>query len=162
MATEKELLTAIKTKLQAAEWGSSGNKVFASGAVVVTGGFHESYLASLGMPAALIRPGSAITDEDEPGLQENSVTITLVSCVPGEAAGENVIMGANRQTDESKGVGLLDLGERVLLLLKELYKDDGIPILYVSRSNTDFTHSDDMRYLAWRDFDFVARTTVEA
>lgn len=162
MATEKELLESIKSKLQAAVWTGTSNRVFASGAVVVTGGFHESYLASLGMPAAIIRPGQAITDEDEPALQENTVTVTLVSCVPNDAAGEAVVLGSNRQTDTSKGVGLLDLGERVLQLIGELYKDDNIPIVYTSRSNTDFIVDDKRRYLAWRDFDFLARTTVEA
>lgn len=157
--TERTMLTAIKTRLLAAEW-SPGNKVFAAGGVVITSGVHEDALVSLPMPAAIIRPRGGVADPDEPGLQEVGVSVTLVVAVPGDVIGENPLLGAGRQTNTSQGVGLLDLGHRVLQEIKELRRNV-VPIDYVARGASDFTVDRNRRYLVWREYEFRARVAVE-
>lgn len=132
----RELCLAVQTQLRARLWDGSGEKVFASGAVLVTLGIDTELAPRLRFPIALVSPLSGAVDPDhkqEPGLVKRQISVWLIASVAGDPWGEGPLIGACRpSTTSSSGAGLLELEEELWAAIKILNALEGINILFVA------------------------------
>lgn len=164
--TKTQLLTAIKNKLIAQTWTGSTNVVFPSGSVVVSKAIARSALASMTVPVAQIIPGGGKADQqfdEDPNLLVMPVTVRLITLAPGDAVGENPLMGANRADSTlSEGAGLYDLEQELYNAIGKLNVQDGIVIQFRNQGDSGAEYIDDGLYMAYEDHNFEAICTVTA
>jgi hypothetical protein len=144
--------------------GTGTNIVFNENSIVVTVGPSNAAFATMIPPICLIRPGSANSDpvaDEEPELLMQSFEILLGVVVPGDAVGENALLGANRQAnDSSKGRGLLEVEEQLLQSISLLNAVNGIEMYNRTKSEATANLDDSNRYTVFREYGFEALCAV--
>ena len=163
-----QLCKQLKDLLQAREWeGDSGNIVFASSSVFSTAGpIDEDALGNRRTPFAMIYVlGSQVdpTMNELPGLIRQEIGVRLAVSVPGDAVGENPLMGANptgtNPYTSSKGRGLLEVQEELLATIEYLGNSNGINIQSRASSAVASSVQQDNEYVCARDYTFEALVT---
>ena len=161
---EWQALQQIRFKLRNATWPNAGSKIFGPN-VIVTASPHEDALPALALPFCLVRPGSADSDPDyitEPGLINLRLVIRIAASVPGDPAGENVLLGANRVNESaSAGHGLLEIQEELYRLLRLQNVQDGLDMKLRASGAVDAVVVEGMGYVAFRDYGFDAQVTFD-
>lgn len=112
--------------LDAAVWPSgAAEKLF--GTVRGTAGAVGQITAGLRTPFALVRPLEGTPDSEAPGLVDYRIEVLVGAAVAGDETDERALMGGNRAggIGSSRGRGVLDLVERVRVLLRETLPVDG-------------------------------------
>ena len=162
----RELVLAVQTQLRARLWDGSGEKVFASGAVLVTLGLDIELTPRLRFPIALIRPLSGAVDPDhkqDPGLLKRQIAVRLVASVAGDPWGEDPLIGACRpSTTASSGAGLLELEEELWAAISILNALEGINILFVSSTVPSIDWVGDKKIAVSAEYVFDALVTTVA
>ena len=163
-----QLCKQLKDLLQAREWeGDSGNIVFASSSVFSTAGpIDDDALGNRRTPFAMIYVlGSQVdpTMNELPGLLRQEIGVRLAVSVPGDAVGENPLMGANptgtNPYTSSKGRGLLEVQEELLATIEYLGNSNGINIQSRASSAVASSVQQDNEYVCARDYTFEALVT---
>ena len=117
------------------------------------------------LPLALISPTEAEVDPDysqEPDLIRQSITVTLVTAVPGDAIGENPIIGANvPDRTKSEGRGILELEEELFAAIEFLNTDTGVVIEHAATGAARPSLDDEIGYIVSRDYTFEAWVTAD-
>lgn len=154
--TEKELLVALKARLQALTWDGS-NVIFHTNSVVVTASPNEDALAKLIMPILLIHPGTKVADREQPNLYQEEIEMAIITSIPGDALGQNAIMGANRTADTSKGAGIVDIEEAVLGDIAFLNAREGIVIKHTFSGASSIGKLGESSWITFRKLRFEAK-----
>jgi len=156
--TKKALLTAIKNLLIAQTWTGGSNVVFGTGSVLITRGVDiadATKKQAVRTPFALIVPGAGVADPlwgEDPNLLVSQVVIRIGVLVPGDAVGENPLMGANRpDTTKSEGAGLYDVEQMLYTAVGKLNAQEGIILQFKNTGDSGATLIDDKNYLAYED-----------
>ena len=163
-----QVVQQLKYLLQQRHWddeASSANRVFNANSVVVTIAPRETAFATMISPLALIKPGSATSDpthDEEPDLLVQSISVLLGVVVPGDAVGENALLGAGRQSNiKSTGRGLLEVEEELYNAIGLLNTANGLEVYNRSKSEAIAELLDDTRYAAYREYSFETLCTSQ-
>lgn len=157
--------------LLAKRWTGSSTPVFHEGGVKVSTGPDEMALSSMVTPCCLVRPGASQSDPvhgEEPDLLHASVGVRVIAIRPGDAVGENPLIGGNRTGGQtsSKGRGILELEEEVFAAIEQLGDVDGVRVIGRAVGESDNVLVEDqpggnVKYIAWRDHDFTIACTAD-
>lgn len=117
--TEEDLILNFKIELVAQTWTGSSNVVFPTGSVKVVPSIANSIqqaLNTMRTPIALIETGTAESDpefDEEPDFMRFTFNTALIVSIPGDAVGENAILGANKSggATKSQGQGIVELSQ---------------------------------------------------
>lgn len=121
-----------KFTLQNATFSGSAVKVFAQNSVLVSMMEGDAIFETRQIPLAVVIPlGEEIDPQlgESPDLAYISFEVALFNAVLGDDDGENVLLGANRQSDGGNR-GLLEIEASVKAALLQLGGDTGFPITY--------------------------------
>lgn len=157
---ERDQLVAIKAKLVAQTWTGGSNVVFPTGSVLITRGLNieEALKSGVRTPFALIVPGAAQADPqhgEDPNLMVGEVTIRIGVVIPGDAVGENPLMGANRpDTTKSEGAGLFQVQAEVFNAIGELNTQNSVTLQFRNTADRGAILLDDKTYIAFEDHTF--------
>lgn len=152
---EAALLNAIKDLLApAALTWPDGGAVFGPNSVVVSPAPPTHLLAKRRTPLAQISTRGDVADEDDPGLREVTVAITIYAIDRRDEAGEAATIGA---TD---GKGLLQIQRLVDLAIQKALRTT-VPIRNVRRSAGQLQF-DDVGTVVYRDLQFAASVAAQA
>lgn len=162
---KRDMISAIKTELQAQTWTGGSNKVFGGGSVIVTTYTElRTVLAFCQSPFALIIAGDGQCDPqfgEEPELLVLPVTIMVGTVTPGETLGQNPIMGANRpDSTKSEGAGLYQIEQEVYNAIGKLNALESITIQFRQVGQAGAIVTEDKKYIAYEDLRFEAVCTV--
>lgn len=148
----------LKHRLEGAKW--SGGTAPAFGSVVVTPRPHAvPRQAGLRLPLAVVAPGSATSDEEEPDLITQRWTVWVVVAVKGDNVGETAVLGSNRAgTVTSPGRGLLEL-EEVLQDVVTGANEVGFRPKISQRSALDEQADEDLGYVTFRGYNLESVAT---
>ena len=151
----------VQYLLRQRAWTGSVTKVFASASVLITAAPRESVVEQLVMPAALIRPMGATSDDEEPDFITQELALTLAVAHAGDAYGEYPVVGGQRtgQTD-STGRGLLEVEEEVFAAIEFLNTDSGVLIQHRVSSAAE-PQLIGSQYLLLRDYLFRLDLTAD-
>lgn len=159
---KESLLTAIKNLLIADIWPGGSTVVYPSGSVFISRAADLQTLIDSGIrfPMAQIMPGDFRSDpqhDEEPDLMVGPVVVRIATAVPGDAVGQNPLVGANKTggTTSSKGRGLLELEPRLHAVIGDLNALEGI-VLQWRRSGDSGSVLYNNLYVSWEDFIFEA------
>tara|TARA_R100000808_G_scaffold6010_1_gene18025 strand:- start:6975 stop:7832 length:858 start_codon:yes stop_codon:yes gene_type:complete len=163
-----QITQQIKYLIQKRTWddqtGTGSNLVFNSNSVCITVGPSENAFSSMIPPICLIRPGSANADpvaDEDPNLLMQGFEILLGVVVPGDAVGQNALIGGNRQSnDSSKGRGLLEVEEQLLQSVALLNSVNGVEMYNRTKSEATATLDEASRYVVYREYGFEAMCAV--
>lgn len=163
---EWQLIKEIKSTLLARVWGTSSNKVFPSGGVVISPDTNKDrILSNLRVPMAVIIPGGGSIDPahtEEPDLVTVSIGVELVTMQAGDGLGENALMGANYSDDTlSEGKGIFQLEEELFNAIEFLNAKDAVRIQFVAKSEVAAVTDDRNNTIAFRDYTFEAEVTKD-
>lgn len=148
------LLTALKTALLAATW-PEGDALFGPQSVIVSPLPPARALDQRRTPLAQISTRGDTADEDEPGLRDVQVAITLYTVDRRDEVGEAAQMGAS---DER---GLEQLTRRAALALNKLMRST-VPIRNVRRGTGGTQLADGEASIVYEDLTFVATVAEQA
>lgn len=165
---ELTLLTTLKTKLIAQVWTGGGSVVFPTGCVYITANVDlamESALKTMRTPICLIQPLDSTSDPDfgeDPRLTFLNVNIRIVVMVPGDAVGENAIIGGNKTggSTASEGRGLFEVSQELFNAIGQLNDNESLQLQNTQSGAANAAIVDDKTYVAWRDFRFTAKGTL--
>ena len=163
---ERDQLVAIKAKLVAQTWTGGSNVVFPTGSVLITRGLNieEALKSGVRTPFALIVPGAAQADPqhgEDPNLMVGEVTIRIGVVIPGDAVGENPLMGANRpDTTKSEGAGLLQVQVELFNAVGELNTQNSVTLQYRNSSDRGAILLDDKTYICYEDHTYESVATA--
>lgn len=145
--------------LRSAAWPSGGERVF--GDVVVTQAPVEALLGKLRPPAALIRVGGAVSDDDVPSLLTEELEVALVASSVGDEKGQAALLGAARSSGQtsSKGRGLLELEEELFRAAAILGGASGVRLNLTAKTGGQAL-LDGTTLAASRGYAFRARTSA--
>lgn len=163
--SEWQDLMQIRSRLRAALWPGGGSSVFGDN-VVVSAALSEGAVHALTAPFVVIQPGGGQHDPDndgqEPGLIRVEPSLLLVVSIPGDAVGENAILGANRLSElASDGRGLLEVQEIIFQQVRLMNSDDGIRLEFRGSSEANAVQDPDLGYVAFREYIFELWTGFE-
>lgn len=159
---ERDQLTAIKNKLIAQTWTGSSNVVFPTGSVLITRGLNieEALKSGVRTPFALIVPGAAQADPqhgEDPNLMVGEVTVRLGVVIPGDAVGENPLMGANRpDSTKSEGAGLFQVQVELFNAIGNLNTQNSVTLQFRNTADRGAIMMEDKSYVAYEDHVFEA------
>jgi hypothetical protein len=119
--TESQMFDALRDELVAQTWTGSSNVVFPTGSVAITVNADLAMVGaikSMRMPWALLQPLDSSSDPDfdeDPNLAQMNVLVRIMVSVPGDAIGENPLMGANKTggSTKSEGRGLFEIEQEL-------------------------------------------------
>lgn len=157
-----QLLGVVKSKLEAAVWNEAPNdSVF--GTVKVTAGAQQSGIERARFPLLVIQPMDSSADAQEPKLLDQNLHFRLVTKVAGDAWGEAALMGGPESVPDgnSKGKGLLQVEEQMLLVIQDLQEKDGIRIRQISQSAIQATEVESLGFVILREYRMQAKTSTE-
>jgi len=155
--TELEMMQALQTQLLAEVWPGGSDPVFPSGSVVITAGMERRALEGLRPPILLMSPGNAVNDPDDPNLVEVTLDMVLAVAVPGDALGQNALVGANRvDATLSGGAGLLLVQERMHSGIGKFTRVNGVAIHNVAAGRVKAEVDSEDTYIARRGYQFKA------
>lgn len=127
---ERQSCLRIKGLLRARLWGGyaptvATERVF--GTVVNAVDLDEDALGAVGFPAAMVWPGSATADENEPDIRQTEIIVDVLHRGAGDRLGEAALMGHGRASvTTSKAAGLLDIEAEVDSALRLLGPQQGL------------------------------------
>lgn len=154
----KDALVKIKDELIAQTWTGSSNVVFAESSVFVSKGIDRNVIRTLRMPVAQVIPGPGRSDPqhgEEPDLLVNPVTVRIFQIAPGDAVGENPLIGANRpDTAKSEGAGVYEIAEEVYNAIGRINVLEGLTIQNRRMGEGGPAYVDDKVYIAYQDIEF--------
>jgi len=151
----------IQYLLREQTWTGSATKVFHTKSILITAAPRESAVEQLIMPAVLIRPLGATSDDEEPDFVSQELALTLATAHAGDSYGEYPLVGGQRtgQTD-STGRGLLEIEEEVFNAIEFLNTDSGVLIQHRMSSAAEPKLVGN-QYLLLRDYMFRAELTAD-
>lgn len=161
-----QLCRQVKKLLQDRTWTipngtASANRVFAPSSVFITAGpSDDEALGNRRTPFAMIYVMSSQMVHLHEMRQDIGIRIAV--SVPGDAIGEVSMMGGNpvdgvsNPQESSRGRGLLEVGEQVLLTLAYLTKTNGVNVQLRSTSAVASVVQDGNEYVALQDYHFEA------
>ena len=140
--TPWQLMRQLQYLLRADVWpgGTAGvGDTFPADSVIITAGVDQRWLNNVNFPVCLIKPGTASSDDDEPGLIRQDVQIQIAVKHEGDFAGEFALTGRNRPAADLKSIGrgLMEVEERIYATLAKLSDASGIRITGQIASATD-------------------------
>lgn len=149
---EVALLAALKTLILAVRWPDA-SAVFGPSSVVVSALAPAKLIDQRRTPLCQIATRGDVADEDDPGLREVQVALTIYAVDRRDEAGEAAMMGA---TD---GRGLLQIARLVDLAVQRALRTS-VPIRNVRRSSGQL-QLEESGTVAYRDLQFTATVAVE-
>lgn len=162
--TKRELLAAIKTALLAETWAGGSNPVWGTGSVTISKAPElKTFLNYSRSPFAVIVPNDFKADPqwgEEPDLLVGTVIIRIGTVIPGDAVGENPLMGANRpDSTKSEGAGLYQIEVELFDAVGKMNVENGIVMQYRSMGDSGAILESNM-YIAYEDHVFEAVCTA--
>lgn len=165
--TEAQLLTALKALLVAQTW-SGGTVVFPTGCVAITADVDlamESALKTMRTPFCLLQPLDTTADpefDEDPNLAQLGVKTRFVVMVPGDAIGENALMGANKTggATASEGRGLYEVEQMAFTAIGRVNGLEGIILQCRHKGGIRSAIVENNIYVAYRDLTFEAMGTM--
>lgn len=165
MATEASLLTSLKALLVAQTWTGSANVVFPTGCVAITAdsdiAVQQAY-KTMRTPWALLQPMDSDADpeyDEDPNLAFLNLKVRIAVMVPGDALGENPLMGANKTggSTRSEGRGLFEIEPELWTAIGKVNALEGIVLQCRLRGAiASQYHADTGTWVAHRDWNFQA------
>lgn len=165
MATLAAMTAQVKATLLALTWPASTNKVFGTGSVVVSRYIPEEVLRTMRVPIAHVMLAEIASDpqfDEEPDLWRVRFIVRLYNAIPGDASGENAILGANRpDTTKSEGAGVISLEAVLYTALGRLNVADSanFAIQFRQKGGSGGLHIDNKTYWFYQDLEFEAWAT---
>jgi hypothetical protein len=167
--TESEMFTELKAEIVAQVWGSSSNVVFPTGCVAITVNADLAMvgaLKSMRTPWCLLQPLDSVTDpefDEDPNVVQMNLLCRIMVSVPGDAVGENPLMGANKTggSTKSEGRGLFEIEQELFNAIGKVNALEGV-ILQCRQKGAAQTalYDGGSVYVAFRDFRFEALGTL--
>lgn len=159
-----QALRQIQDILRKAVWIANGSPVWARASVLITRNPEQSAIPTVIFPSLWIRPLGGQTDpefHEEPGLLEKRIEVRSIQINAGDPLGEAALIGSNpREPNESGGKGLLELEEKLFEQINFLNEPDGFRIQLVGDSAAEARWDDDLGYISWIDYEFLANLTT--
>lgn len=165
MANLKTMLNQLVTQLGAQQWPGGTNPVFSTSSIFVSRFIPKTVMMTTRVPICQIMPGLIQTDPEygeEPDLWRVQVTVRIIFCTPGDAVGQNPLLGANRgDVTKSEGAGVLDVEQQVYLAIGKLNigNNANFAIQFRQRGGNGAVHVDDNVIWVYQDLDFEAWCT---
>lgn len=165
--TTLAVVNKLKTTLLARNWTGTSNKVFHANSVVISAAMDERALSSMISPMAIIKPLDGTSDpnfDEEPDLLVEQIAVRLVQIVPGDAIGQNALVGANNPDSNttSKGRGLLEIEVEMFEAIYVLNLNESLNIQCRSKSAVQAEIDDQFGYIATREYVFEAVTPARS
>lgn len=163
--TESQMFDELKDELIAQTWTGSSNAVFPTGSVAIT---TNADLAMVGaiksarMPWCLLQPLDSSSDPDhdeDPNLAVMNLQVRIMVSVPGDAIGENPLMGANKTggSTKSEGRGLFEIEQELFNAIGKVNALEGVILQCRHKSAAQTALYDGGSvYVAFRDWRFEA------
>lgn len=167
MATEAALLALLKTKLIAETWPGGSFVVFPTGCVAITANADialQQALKTMRTPLALIQPLESTSDpefDDNPNYVQLNVQIRIAVMVPGDALGENPLIGANKTggATKSEGKGLFEVEQEVHSAIGAINGAESFVLQCRQKGAVSAQYLDNNTWVAWRDLTFEVMGT---
>lgn len=160
----RDALVEIQDELQAQNWGASSNRVFADDSVIISKGIDIQVIRTKRMPLAQIIPGPGRSDPqygEEPDLLVNQVSVRIFQIAPGDAIGENPLIGANRpNVNRSEGAGVYEIAEEVYNAIGRINTEEGLTIQNRRMGEGGPAYVDDKVYISYFDLEFELIATA--
>lgn len=163
---EWQLLKQIRHLLRDIAWADgTGSKVFRDSVIVSSGGDPEA-IASLSLPAAMIRPGGSQADAahgDNPTSLQVEFTVRIFQKSAGDRVGEHVLLGVKQPgvtSGNSAGKGLFQIEELVYSALSDLHQKNGVDIIVQGASSVESQMIEGSVAVAARDLVFTSLVTT--
>jgi hypothetical protein len=156
-ATNKaDLLGMLKERLIDATWPDEpSRKIFPTGSVRIVSNPDMLALPIMRSPIALIAPSASVTDDEEPGLDIQTVMVRLALHHQIDRLGERGLSGS-----AFKPRGMLTLEEAVRLQIQTIHRPSA-PVISVVRGNSETVHSDNNGSLITQDLTISAPVAYE-
>ena len=159
MATEASLLASLKARLIAATWPGGSNVVFPTGCVAVTANADiatQQAIKTMRTPFALLQPLESTSDpeyDDNPNYVQLNILVRILVMVPGDAVGENPLLGANKTggATKSEGKGLFEVEQEVHDAIGAVNGAESIILQCRQRGAVSSAYLDNQTWVAWRD-----------
>ena len=166
--TESQLLTALKALLVAQVWTGGTNVVFPTGCVAITADIElamESALQTMRTPFVLLQPLGTTADPDydeDPNFVALNLKARIVVMVPGDAVGENALMGGNKTAGAtfSEGRGIFEVEQETFNAIGRVNGTEGIILQCRHKSDVSAAIVGGNTYIAYRDLNFEAMGTM--
>jgi len=166
--TESQLLTAIKAELVAQTWTGGANVVFPTGCVAITANVDlamEAALQTMRTPFGLLQPMSTTSDpefDEDPNFVAFNLLCRLIVMVPGDAVGENALMGANKTggSTVSQGRGIFEVEQEVFNAMGRLNGLENVTLQCRQKGGVQAQIIGQNVYVAYRDLQFEALGTM--
>lgn len=166
--TESQLLTAIKAELVAQTWTGGAGVVFPTGCVAITADVDlamESALQTMRTPFGLLQPLGTTSDpefDEDPNFVALNLKLRLIVMVPGDAVGENALMGANKTGGAlvSQGRGVFEVEQEVFNAMGRLNGLEGVILQCRQKGGISAAIVGNNIYVAYRDLQYEALGTL--
>jgi hypothetical protein len=167
MATESSLLTSLKARLVARTWTGGANVVFPTGCVAITANADvatQQALKTMRTPFALLQPLESTSDpefDEAPNYAQLNIQVRIGVMVPGDAVGENPLMGANKTLGAtySEGRGLFEIEAEVFNAIGAVNGNESIVLQCRQKGAVQAQYLDSGTWIAWRDLVFEVMGT---
>jgi len=147
--------------IRAQTWPDGATVAFSSQSVIISASPIEETAEKIILPMAIIRPGGATSDQDDPDLLDQEVVISLGVGHAGDAYGEHPMVGGQRTSQtRSQGRGLLEVEEVLFNAVELLNTDDGVVIQFKAKSAPAASYIASQYYL-FRDYLFSLICTAD-
>lgn len=165
---ESALLTALKALLVARTWTGGSNVVFPTGCVAITANVDlamESALKVMRTPFALLQPLGTTADpefDEDPNFVALNLQVRIIVMVPGDAIGENALMGANKTLGAtySEGRGIFEVEQELFNAIGAVNALEGIVLQCRHKGGVQAAIVGESIYLAYRDIQFESMGTM--
>ncbi len=162
MATEASLLASLKSRLIARTWTGGANVVFPTGCVAITGNSDIAMMQAaktMRTPFALLQPLDSTSDpefDQQPNYVQLNIQVRVMVMVPGDAIGENPLIGANKTggSTKSEGRGLFEVEQEVFNAIGAVNANESIVLQCRQKGAVNAQYLEGSTWLAWRDLTF--------
>jgi hypothetical protein len=166
--TESQLLTAIKAELVAQVWTGGASVVFPTGCVAITANVElamDSALKTMRTPFALLQPMGTTSDpefDEDPNFVALNLQVRIIVMVPGDATGENALMGGNKTggSTVSQGRGIFEVEQEVFNAMGRLNGLESIILQCRQKGGVQAGIVGENIYVAYSDLQFEAMGTL--
>lgn len=167
--TESQMFDALRDEIVAQNWTGSSNVVFPTGCVAITVNADLAMLGaikSMRTPWCLLQPLESTTDpehDEQPNLVQMALLCRVLVSVPGDAIGENPLMGANKTggSTKSEGRGLFEIEQELFNAIGKVNMLESINLQCRQKGAARTALFDGGSvYVAYRDYEFDALGTL--
>lgn len=159
MATEASLLASLKARLIARTWTGGANVVFPTGCVAITANADiatKQALKTMRTPFALLQPLDSTSDpefDENPNYVQLNIQVRVGVMVPGDAVGENPLIGANKTAGStySEGRGLFEVEGEVFNAIGAVNGNESIVLQCRQKGAVNAFYNETGTWIAWRD-----------